>query len=239
MIKIGCDAEFFLLDKEGEPLSAEGLIGGSKWDKLQFDEYTLEEDGLSVELGITPATTAEQYSKRIAKALKHVTGEGYNVSLNASEKFSELMRNTPQGIESGCMPSFNAITQSVNPQVYLRDDEYRYAGYHQHIGLGKKEDDWIKDYDPEKLVYSFEYHVGIPYLKMDNDTRRVKKFGMPGSFRIKPYGVEVRSLSSRWLFSDKHRKNIFNGTMRAAKECNNLTLAQVKEVKDAYHAIMK
>lgn len=240
-VLIGTDAEFFLLDNTGSPLSAEGLIGGSKWNKNIHEEgeYTTEEDGLACEIGIKPATTAEEFSQRIDKALRNVTGRGFNISLNSSEKFDEAVRNTPQGIESGCMPSLDTYRKAVNAPLNHFEDEYRYSGAHIHISFGFSDNEWHKHIDPDLFIMSMDHHLGIPYMKEEGILgNTVHPYRRLGQWRMKPYGAEYRTLSNRWIFSKTTRKDVFNRTKKAVESWDKLTTTQVNNLKSTYYSML-
>ena len=45
--------------------------------------------------------------------------------------------------------------------------------------------------------------LGLPSVILDADTERRAMYGAAGAHRIKPYGVEYRSLSNFWLGSEQ------------------------------------
>ena len=63
-MRIGSDPETFLVDASGKPISAIGYIMADKWNPMQIPDmpagYTLQEDNVSLEYGIPPASTSEE-----------------------------------------------------------------------------------------------------------------------------------------------------------------------------------
>jgi hypothetical protein len=54
------------------------------------------------------------------------------------------------------------------------------------------------------MIYLMDLFLGVPSIFMDTDKtapRRRTLYGQAGRFRVKPYGMEYRSLSSFWLAS--------------------------------------
>lgn len=241
-VVIGCDPEVFLLDQNGTPYSAEGIIGGSKWNKNWYDnnEFSLEEDGLSAELGIKPATNAEEFSQRIEKALNKIKSiSNLSISLNTTEKFSEAMRNTPQGIESGCLPSLDVYMQQVNEPLNFFDDEYRYSGGHVHIGFGFDNDnEWVEHVDPDKFIKAMDWYVGVPYIKKTGTLgSKVHPYRRLGQWRFKTYGAEYRTMGNEWVFSNESRKEVFERTQEAVQNWDKLTGKQEAELQVYYEAM--
>jgi hypothetical protein len=240
-ILIGCDPEVFILNSEdGKPLSAEGLIGGTKhqpiWNKAMT--HSLQEDNVMAEIGIKAANTKEDFSNRIQQALDDITHvKGFKISLSANENFEKAMLETPQASESGCTPDFNVYERSMNTPVDLSSITTRYAGGHIHIGLGKRHNTWMHEYDPELLIKAMDWYVGLPLMRKEGVYKsKLQQYRRLGNFRVKPYGVEYRSPSNSWIFSDKSRKDIFKRTTKAVEMCNKLSTRQLIQLENTYQA---
>ncbi|OYV41139.1 MAG: hypothetical protein B7Z80_02685 [Rhodospirillales bacterium 20-64-7] len=55
-----------------------------------------------------------------------------------------------------------------------------------------------------------DYFLGIHSLLWDKDGTRRKLYGKAGAFRPKPYGMEYRVLSNRWLDSPDLTRWVYN-----------------------------
>jgi len=47
-----------------------------------------------------------------------------------------------------------------------------------------------------------DLYLGVPSVLMDKGELRKQLYGKAGAYRMKPYGVEYRTLSNFWIFSD-------------------------------------
>jgi len=240
-VLIGCDPEVFLLNKRGEVMSAEGVVGGTKYVPIWNDEgdYSLQEDNVMAEIGIKPASNALDFSRRISQALNAITSKGVGLSLKASEKFLMAALDTSQAKESGCMPDFNCYEKAMNSPIDLAMTDIRYSGGHVHLGLGSTQDRWMQEYDVDKVIMSMYYHVGIPMLKKEGmyNKKGLVQYRRLGNFRVKNYGLEYRTLSNSWIFNESTRKEIFNKSQYAVAQAHKLTSKMETELFNAYNAM--
>lgn len=70
MFSLGCDPECFLLDKDGNVVSAIGKIGGSKYEPKPVLEnygkgFALQEDNVLLEYNIPPANSFDEFTDSI------------------------------------------------------------------------------------------------------------------------------------------------------------------------------
>jgi len=87
-----------------------------------------------------------------------------------------------------------------------------------HIHIGYKDPN---DKTSLELVRRMDIFLGIPSLLMDKDNRRRAMYGAPGSFRMKPYGVEYRTLSNFWIMNNELIGWAWDSTIRAIDSVNN------------------
>jgi hypothetical protein len=213
-MKIGTDPEYILFNNNNQCVPAVGLLGHTKDDPLPVPGGAVLEDGVSVELNVEPATTAEAFVHNINKVKSHADGIFSNFGLTlkpiASAVFKEEDLQTPQAQESGCDPDFCIYNKkNYEPNVYpnLSETNVRYAGGHIHI------EDYQSVNDPhfmERFITFLDLCISAPlnYIKMDK--HRLKIYGRPGTYRPKPYGLEYRSPDNIWLTSDNTIKWVFN-----------------------------
>lgn len=195
---IGLDAEFILRSMEtGLPVSAIGKLGGTKERPRPVPFGALQEDGVLAEINIDPARDIAEWRHNIRAVLDTLRAEAekFNCyvdmqSITAEYPDSEL--RDLRAWESGCDPDFNCWTGEMNPSTEF-DSPLRTCGGHVHVG--------VPDTEMDRLVLAqfMDRMVGDAINRMEPDNIRRQLYGSPGSFRPKPYGVEIRSPSNWWL----------------------------------------
>lgn len=215
---VGADPEFFLADKNGKPVPAVGLIGGTK-DEPKFifenDEFSaVQEDNVMVEYNIKPSQTAEEFVNNhlIVQAYldKAIKEHSLVPLVKPSAVFTKEQLNNKQAQEIGCIPDFNAWTDRPNSPLTAKSlGTTRVAGGHVHVSYEFKGERPDK-YHQIEAVRMLDLALGVPALMLDDDTIRRRYYGKPGSFRPKMYGVEYRTLSNFWLTDNKLMRWVFN-----------------------------
>lgn len=79
----------------------------------------------------------------------------------------------------------------------------RTAGGHIHIGC----DQLKTEIEICAVARLLDLFVGIPSILFDHSEESKKRrriYGQPGRFRVKPYGLEYRTLSNWWLQKDEY-----------------------------------
>jgi hypothetical protein len=211
---IGCDPEIFLKDRKyGSYKSAVGLIGGSKWEPKKLDKLgnAILEDNVAVEFNIQPANDSQSFRSHITKVLNHLREilPGYEFDTKSAVFFPKEELNTPQAQEFGCEPDFDAWRMCENQKPQAEDATLRSAGGHIHIGS-----DLAKE-KPTDVIKAMDLFAGVESIKRDPDTLRRQLYGKAGCFRFKPYGVEYRTLSNFWIFSEEGMEWAYNQTEKA------------------------
>src|SRR5574343_1335429 len=112
MFTIGCDPEFFLVDSKGNFVPAFDTVGGTKAEPRVLEcGHTVQEDGCAVEIGIKPATSAEEFVTYVREAMTEVTDLLKKMKLKpalVSEATFEMdALRDPRGWEVGCDPDFD------------------------------------------------------------------------------------------------------------------------------------
>jgi len=219
----GCDPELFLMNKEGEFVSAAGLVPGTKEEPYKVPGGAVQVDGMAAEFNIDPASTFSEFNQNINTVLKHlrrIVPKDLRMVPVPSATFSEKVWNeSPEEAKVlGCTPDFNAWTGEINPVPNTDDDpRTRCAGGHLHVG-------WTEDADFSDvnhitnccdLVRQFDWYLGGWSLRVDNDSTRRKLYGKAGAMRVKPYGVEYRVLSNFWLTTYDRRLAVWNRMQKA------------------------
>jgi len=211
-IRVGSDPETFLVDANGKPISAIGYIMADKWNPMQIPDmpegYTLQEDNVSLEYGIPPASTSDELVRSInavmAKSLEYLPNLSF--SKLSCIIFPEDQMDHPAAHIFGCEPDYDAWTGKTNLKPQPPHQFMRSAGGHIHIETKKDAYDVVRNCD---LV------MGVASVLMDSGEARKQLYGKAGACRVKPYGVEYRTLSNFWIFEDRLIDWVFRSTVRA------------------------
>lgn len=220
--QFGCDPELFILDAKGKPVTAEGIIPGTKAEPhaVKIGDLTVhvQVDGMAAEFNTPPAATFPAFNKGIDAAIKAIESflpEGYTTSVVPAITFGkrEFESAPDKAKELGCTPDFNAWTGEVNPPPHDPENPYlRTASGHLHIG-------WTEDADLceaqhimncQDLTKQFDWYLGAYSVSVDTDPTRRRLYGRAGAFRPKPYGVEYRVLSNFWITTRERRAAVWN-----------------------------
>jgi len=211
---IGCDPEIFLVDENHKFKSVIGLLGGDKWipRMLTKDGHACLEDNVAVEFNIPPCSSFEDFKREVQATMQMVkeilpSNLQYNTSSAVSFPVDEL--NCEKAWVFGCDPDYNAWTMEENPKPHAEDKNLRSAGGHIHVGSA------LAIADPVNVIRAMDLFLGVPSTQLDAGTLRRKLYGKAGAFRPKQYGVEYRTLSNFWIFSDKLIEWAYTGTAKA------------------------
>jgi hypothetical protein len=225
--KVGADPELFIHDENGVPVSAAGLIPGTKATPYRVPYGAVQVDGMAAEFNIAPADTFQEFNRNICyvmDSLKNFLPEGYGFLQTPTVVFSdEVFSQTPDTAkELGCQPDMNAWTGDVNPPPeFLEQPTMRCAGGHLHFSWPRDTQD-LNDVDHvldcRDFVKQLDWYLGPWSVRMDKDINRRQLYGKAGAFRVKPYGVEYRTLSNFWIFNENRRLSVWNKSMYAIRD---------------------
>ena len=217
MFTIGADPELFMRNNH-KLVSVIDKLGGSKECPLPLDVpgCAIQEDNVAAEFNIPPCTDVVAFKKHINYVLADLTQRAQAMGLQlaanvASHSFDQEELNHWKAGVFGCEPDYNAWTFKVNPPPRCNDLSLRSAGGHVHIG---------SKLNPYKLGRACDLFLGVPSTRMDSDTRRRKLYGRAGAIRVKPYGVEYRTLSNFWIWSEEHMDWVYEQTSKAVEFVN-------------------
>ena len=250
-VTIGCDPEIFV-KVNSKSVSAHGLVEGSKYNPQVVSCGAVQVDGMALEFNTDPATTKEQFSYNITAvlaAMRELVPSEYEFDFSPVAHFgSEYIAAQPdEAKELGCEPDFNAYTGEVNPTPDANGD-FRTAAGHIHIGIDRV----LTVPEQQKLVILCDLFMGLPSLSWDKDTKRRELYGKAGCFRVKPYGIEYRTLSNAWLETTEQQERVFELAVLAAKNLDEFvkifklleftlgikytSLRTIINTSDTYHA---
>lgn len=204
-ILIGCDPEIFV-KKNGEFVSAHGLIRGDKRNPQKVDRGAVQVDGMALEFNIDPAATEQQFVGNVQAVLATLRGMVPDYELApvpvADFPLEYIAAQPEEARELGCDPDFCAYRYGANPRPN-NTLPMRTASGHIHIGWTDDQDitSNIADASARAVSVQMDIMLAVPSLFYDNDVRRRSMYGKAGCFRIKKYGAEYRTLSNAWLLS--------------------------------------
>lgn len=220
-ILIGADPELFV-SKAGKFVSGHGMVPGTKDKPFRVPSGAVQVDGMALEFNIDPAADEEGFITNINTVIRHLAEmiPGYDLNAVPVAHFGkEYIDSQPlEARELGCTPDFNAWedgAENIKPDAEL---PYRTGAGHVHIG-------WTKDTSIDSLehrnncidmVKQLDFYLGLPSLFYDNDVDRRAMYGKAGCCRFKPYGVEYRVLSNKWLSDKKLTSWVYRATMAGA-----------------------
>ena len=211
---IGCDPEIFLKDSSNNFKSVIGLLGGSKWFPRKLSEvgHACLEDNVAVEFNIPPCSTFEDFKREVQATMqmvKEILPSELQYDQSSAVSFPESELNCEQAWVFGCEPDYNAWTMEENPKPTSPDKNLRSAGGHIHVGSSIALD------NPINTVRAMDLFLGVPSISLDTGTLRRQLYGKAGAFRPKDYGIEYRTLSNFWIFTDSLINWAYTGTQRA------------------------
>ena len=224
MVKVGCDPELFvrsLVTKE--PMSIIGKLGGTKDETLFISEkgHGVLEDNVTAEFNIPPALDSDAFVQDINHCIAYIAERANSFGCEVFDAASVIMPDSelenPMAWVFGCEPDYNAYTGEQNPRPNADNPALRSAGGHVHIGFK----DFPTMEESAHVVRVMDIFLGLPSLFIDKDILRRKLYGKAGAFRWKEYGVEYRTLSNFWIFSDSLKRWVFDCTQAAVEWSKN------------------
>lgn len=203
---IGHDSEFFIFGSKGIIVPTDITDGTKKEPETKWDNTTWQADGMALEIGsVSPYTSKRAFANGIHESFVKTCRDLAKRDMILSE---DIVTNIPdeylQGgnAELGCSPDYNAYTASQNPRPNPKLlGSLRCVGRHVHIGVVEDDGKRLKSENLLALVKALDITMGSGCVGRDfpQHAARTQYYGMAGSFRPKPYGVEYRVPSFNFL----------------------------------------
>lgn len=232
----GSDPELFILDQNGEPVSAVGIIPGDKSNPYPVNGGAVQCDGMAAEYNTNPAKTYEEFednTETVLGELRKFLPTGYTLAALPSVVFSQKAWDAApdEAKVLGCSPDFNAWTGGVNPPPEdVSNPTMRCAGGHLHIGWTSGAGDNIQHIRHcQDLVRQLDCYLGYWSLVHDTDPTRRRLYGKAGACRYKDYGVEYRTLSNFWVLDREIRREMWNRMVKAVSDMRTDYFPERKE----------
>ena len=222
---IGCDPELFCFNPQTASFfSAHEYVPGTKQEPYLVDGGAIQVDGTAVEVNINPVDNAEDFFGNIYRVIESAytyLPEGTELHAKPTIYYAEgYYQALPRRVRTiGCERDRDAwnsgILNETPPHAVIGEAQ---GGGHVHIG-------WTEDQPMRNpihrqmcidMIKQMDFYVGVSSLLWDDDDARRKGYGRAGAFRVKPYGVEYRTPSNRWLRTKELCTEVFDLTMLAA-----------------------
>jgi len=220
-IKIGADPETFV-KRAGQFVSGFGLIQGTKEAPYRVDKGAVQVDGHALEFNIDPASNPDEFVANLTAVLDQLRGmvPDHEVVAEPVAQFTrKYLQSMPEEAnELGCDPDYNAYTKEANPRPN-GDVDFRTGGGHVHIGWAEGMDITDEGHVEagQMLTRELDFYLGLASLFWDDNDQRREMYGKAGAYRVKPYGVEYRSLSNAWLKTPELMRWVFEATQIASQ----------------------
>lgn len=210
---LGTDPEMFLMDRDGNFVSAAGNFPGTKQEPYKIDKGAVQVDGTALEFNIDVARSEDEFFGNIRTVLAQIDEMIKGVDPDLKREFipyatfdGKYFKELPDECKIlGCDPDFNIQGQmNPNPGDFLFERPIRTAAGHIHIGWTEDEDAGSAGHFEDcRTVAEFFHKKAVFEPRTFAEIDRLRHYGMNGSFRPKKYGVELRSPSNLWLKSEK------------------------------------
>lgn len=232
-ILIGCDPEVFV-HVGGVFKSAHGLIRGDKKNPQKVRSGAVQVDGMALEFNIDPAHNEDEFVflvNDVFSQLRLMVPEYEVVATPVAHFDKDYMKSQPrEALELGCDPDYNAWTGLANVKPD-GDRPMRTASGHIHIGWTNDKDISNSDHIEQCKMAGkqMDFYLGLGSLLYDDDKQRREMYGKGGCIRYKPYGVEYRTLSNRWLSSESLMRWVYRNAVKGMND-----LMQGRSMYDRY-----
>lgn len=239
-IKVGADIEVFLQSKiSGEIISAEGFVQGTKKRPHPLDlsdpGFASSLDNVMAEVNIPPAQSKLEFTANIIKVLfllRKSLGGRFDLLITPAAEISEKYLHTKNAMLFGCEPDYNAYTSLTNPAPGTHTG-LRTCGGHVHVGY-KEPNEFVST----SLVKAMDIFLGLPMVIVEPANKRKELYGKSGAYRLKPYGVEYRTLSNHYASDQRLMEWVYTQTLEAANFVNqgfifNVDPADTEDIRNA------
>ena len=220
----GSDPEFFVQTMDGKLISPR--VTGCTGTKAEptaspFPSLKWQVDGLALEFN-TPGcdlyfgSVADKIYNAFYSEVPGKDGKYYRLSNKVCHVFTpeEVQESAKQDFELGCSPDFDAwLDGKQNPPPKPDKPLFRTTSGHISIGFPTMLNEALKGSYRIKFMSTFVRALEDTFTSLckllgvketEEELKRRKLYGRPGSFREKPFGLEWRTLSNRWVWDKSY-----------------------------------
>lgn len=208
-VSMGFDIEFALLNTKGKLVSAIPYILGTKDMPYDVDGGNIQRDNVAFEIAVDYMYSCVDLIDNLRSVLRQGSKKlpkRYRLSCIPSGIYSDKELKHPEAKEFGCDADYDAKTGNVNEFSGKVDPNLRSFGFHVHTGWGEGR------IDPRIHVLASDLTLGLFSAMKDNSEAAMQRrllYGKPSCYRIKPYGVEYRTLSNYFCKSPRLIKIVY------------------------------
>lgn len=209
---VGADPEIFL-GVGGKFVCAHGMIPGTKAEPFPVKRGAVQVDGVAVEFNIDPASSYKEFNSNLLTVQREMRKllPGATQFLRKVTVPIDRTKIPEEALVIGCTSDIDAYSGEAN-DTPPSESNFRSVGGHVHIGgffeAGEREvSKYLKSLVLCRLL---DKNLGVYSLLWDRDTERRKLYGKAGACRLKPFGVEYRTLSNAWLFKPQLVKFVYD-----------------------------
>jgi hypothetical protein len=145
----------------------------------------------------------------------------------AEYEFPTEALSSAQAQEFGCDPDYDAYTGGARPRTRVPNfGNFRFAGGHIHLG---------GDFQCPAFVVALMCDLALGARvnsKRGASSERAKWYGKAGTYRVKDYGIEYRTLDSCWMENENERYDVVQRAWRVARWCEDTSARNIKRVMD-------
>ena len=223
---IGADIEYFVLD----PVAHKSIVPcppfmGTKTEKRALFDGHVHRDNMLVEINPPPATTSDAFVDSI-HGMHRALETDFRMRLSPAIVHTfkeEEFYMVPDGFDMGCQPDFNGWTMESKEPLDA-SVLYRTAAGHVHISWEAKRRGGNHTHDCCMWAKALDLCLGVYWANIDGELGVLRRtlYGQAGSIRIKPYGVEYRTLSNSWTWEPMDIAYVFSTIKRIGESRDSL-----------------
>jgi hypothetical protein len=202
-LSFGTDPEFLLLDQQGNPKSAIGIVKGDPENRIKKKGHEFYYDNVLAECAVKPAFSKEKILNNIRECLTIYAKmvRPYELRPIACIDFDSKELDNEIARLAGCAIDYcaYAMLQKKPPTEIIAKSSVRSCGGHIHLGSKMLSGN---DHKPILMIYMMDLFLGTLSVFLDKDpssSRRRDLYGQAGRYRPKDYGIEYRTLGNFWL----------------------------------------
>lgn len=241
-VMIGSDPEFFIKTKNTYLPSYLFTEGNKIVPESLGDDYFVLKDNLVIEGNIPPASDCDSWVKNMLSLKTQIS----NIITEVNDKailfegdkavYKEEYIDTPDGQLFGCSSFIDAWEKVVKLSPNF-ESNFRTCGFHIHLSYDLTEKELELGYTKPDMnvliIRALDHFLGLPSDKTFYCQERREGYGLLGSYRDTPYGVEYRPLGGHftkekyliWIYEQVQKTFLYLNDENNLNKLNDLKTA--------------